>query len=878
MRWRSGGELRELFLSFFEGKGHRRYPSFSLIPDDPSILFTIAGMVPFKPYFLGEKVPEVSRATTCQKCVRTNDIENVGYTARHHTFFEMLGNFSFGDYFKREAASWAWEFLVDVVGFEPDRLWITIYKDDDEAFQIWNEVVGVPKERIVRLGEDSNFWKVGPVGPCGPCSELIYDQGPEFSCGKPDCAVGCDCDRYLEVWNLVFMQFNRKEDGSLEPLPKKNIDTGMGLERLTSVVQKVGSDFDTDLFKPIVDHVCSLAGVRYGYDRAQDVAVRVISDHIRSVCFMISDGIFPSNEGRGYVLRRILRRAVRFGKTLGIEEDFLAQLVPTVISTMGGAYPELVKHRAVTEQIVSIEESKFRRTMDQGASILAEEIRSVKVNGSDLLSGEVAFMLYDTFGFPLELTEEICRESGLKVDRRGFDLAMERQRERARAAASAKGFGKDLYVRLLEAHGETSFVGYDLLSTRGKVLALVKGGSPAESIAEGEEGEVLLDVTPFYAERGGQVGDRGELIWSSGRAEVLDTAMPLEGLHLHRVKVEKGVLSVGEAVEAKVSEEHRSPVRRHHTATHLLHRALEQVLGEHVRQAGSLVAPDHLRFDFTHFAPLSQEEIDKVEEIVNGKIVEDLPVLAIQTSRAEAERMGAKALFEEKYGDVVRVIKIGDFSAELCGGTHVRSTGEIGLFKVVKEEGVGSGLRRITAKCGMEALREFQRLSRTVDQVCELMSVDQGRVLDRVKQLLEDLKDRERELREAKRRWAFLVSEGFIAQRQIANGISVVSGVLREKVDEELLREVADHIRGKLFKAVVALASVFEGKVSMVIFADKEAVSSGVHAGRLASELAKMVGGGGGGRPDMGQAGGKMPERVEEALGALPVLIQGQVR
>ncbi|MFP4482479.1 MAG: alanine--tRNA ligase, partial [Thermovirgaceae bacterium] len=699
MEYRSGKQLRELFLSYFEQRGHRRFPSFSLVPDDPTILFTIAGMVPFKPYFLGQKTPEMSRAVTSQKCVRTNDIDNVGRTARHHTFFEMLGNFSFGDYFKAEAAPFAWEFLTEVIGLDPDRLYPTIYVDDDEAFEIWNRSVGVPKERIYRLGAEDNFWSVGPVGPCGPCSELIYDQGPAFSCGKPECDVGCECDRYLEIWNLVFMQYNRDEKGNMEPLPKQNIDTGMGLERLASVVQQVKGDFETDLFRPLVDRAAAVMGIRYGATPEGDMALRVISDHFRAMAFMIADGVLPSNEGRGYVLRRILRRAVRYGRMTGIDRPFLTELMPTLKDLMAEPYEELVESESLISQVLEQEERRFGRTLEQGTNLLEGELDSLERKKGRTLDGELAFELYDTYGFPFELTEEICAEKGISVDRKGFERAMERQRERARAHSKRQAApgASNLYEKLLEKSGSTEFVGYTSEETEAVVRAVFSNGEEASLLEEGQEGEVVLETTPFYAERGGQVGDTGRLAWEGGEALVSDTYPGAQELTVQKVKVLSGLLKAGSEVKAAVDGKRRRKIKAHHTATHILHEALIRVLGDHVKQAGSLVTPDFLRFDFTHVKPLSDEEIEAAEAVMFETVTDNTPLQVLRTSVDEAKKLGAKALFDEKYGEEVRVVRIPGYSAELCGGTHVDATGDIGMVKIVREEGIGSGLRRITA-------------------------------------------------------------------------------------------------------------------------------------------------------------------------------------
>lgn len=871
MQYRSGRELRESFLSFFEERGHHRYPSFSLIPEDPSIMFTIAGMVPFKPYFLGMKVPPVNRATTSQKCIRTNDIENVGRTARHHTFFEMLGNFSFGDYFKKEVIPWAWEFVTERVGLDPDRLTATIFLDDDEAFEIWHRVVGLPEERIVRMGEEDNFWAVGPVGPCGPCSEIIYDQGPSFSCGKPDCRVGCSCDRYLEIWNLVFMQYNRDEGGRLVPLPKQNIDTGMGLERLTSVVQGVRTDFETDLFLPLIRRACDLTGHVYGSNPRGDMAVRVISDHLRAISFMIADGILPSNEGRGYVLRRLLRRAVRWGRLLGIQRRFLSDLLPTVIEVMGSHYREIPERQNAVRQVIDFEEEKFGRTLEQGTALIETEIKNLSARKESILPGDLAFELYDTYGFPLELTEEICQDSGFTLDRRGFENAMEAQRERARSSSkmTTSSLSGNVYTELAKKFGAIPFEGYAATSIESKILALVREGEEVDELHAGEEGEVVLNRTPFYAEKGGQVGDTGLLSSDIVTAEVLDTVSPAAELPVLKVRVREGLLRNGAEVLAGVDVERRWDIRRHHTATHLLHEALTHVLGEHVRQAGSLVSADVLRFDFTHFSPVAPEELAQVERIVNEQVLRNVPLETLETGLDEAKSLGAKALFSEKYGNRVRVVRVPGFSTELCGGTHCDATGDIGLFRIVREEGIGSGLRRITAQAGRPAYLAQKAIQEAMDRARESLGVHEPeQVPVRVRQLLEELGAARREASEAK------LSALLSGAREMADSARPVEGfALVTKAFEgagmELLRQVADAVKGRLQGAVIVFASVEETKVSLMAMGDETSVGRGFHAGKLIGAIAPIVGGSGGGRPNLAQAGGKNPEKVREALEAV---------
>lgn len=856
MQYRTGSELRELFLRFFESKGSRRMASFSLIPDDPTLLFTIAGMVPFKLYYLGLRTPETTRVATSQKCVRTNDIDNVGRTARHHTFFEMLGNFSWGDYFKAEAIPWAWEFLTDWVGLDPNRLYATIYKDDEEAFHHWHDVVGLPEERIIRFGQDENFWFMGPTGPCGPCSEILYDQGPDFSCGSPACAPGCSCDRYLEIWNLVFTQYDRQEDGSLLPLPKTNIDTGMGLERLASVVQKVRTDFETDLFRPLIDGACSLAGINYGETPRGDMAVRVISDHLRAVAFMIADGILPSNEGRGYVLRRLLRRAVRYGRLIGLEEPFLLKLLPTLDDLMAAPYRELVDNRSTIEQVIDLEERKFGRTLDQGMNLLEAEIDVLRKEGGQILSGAVAFELYDTFGFPFELTEEVCLEASLSVDRSGFDGAMQAQRERARASSKVAqavvtgGVYDDLYQRL----GDTVFTGYVSVVEETKALALVRDGREVDEADAGQEVFLVLEKTPFYAEGGGQIGDQGRLEAPGFRIDVTDTVYGAGKLIVHSGVVAEGTVTKGASLKAVIDEERRWAIRRHHTATHLLHEALCRVLGDHVRQAGSIVRPEGLRFDFTHFEALTEEQIVEVEDIVNGQILRNVPLRITFTDMEKARAMGAKALFDEKYGDVVRVIQVPGYSTELCGGVHVDSTGDIGLFKITREEGIGSGLRRITAVTGMASLKRIQALFKGASALEELFQVELSEIVPKVAELQDEIKNLRKDLQGATLKASLADLDKYLTSRINVGPVSLLTAFFTD-LDVDLLRQVGDAMKSRVPSSLVLLASRSGNDLRLVAMADEKAVQQGAHAGKFIKEVAGRLGGSGGGRPNMAQAG-----------------------
>ncbi|MDD4159912.1 MAG: alanine--tRNA ligase [Synergistaceae bacterium] len=872
MQYRSGKELRELFLSYFEEKGCRRYHSFSLVPDDPTLLFTIAGMVPFKQYFLGLKTPEVKRATTSQKCVRTNDIENVGRTARHHTFFEMLGNFSFGDYFKPEIIPWAWEFLTERVGLEPERLYATIYLDDDEAHDIWRDKVGLPENRIIRLGEDDNFWAAGPVGPCGPCSEIIYDQGPEFSCGKPTCSVGCDCDRYLEIWNLVFMQYNRDEAGKLTPLPHKNIDTGMGLERLASVVQRVPNDFETDLFRIIIDKACELGGVKYGEDPKKNMAVKVISDHIRASAFMIADGILPTNDGGGYVLRRLIRRSARYGRLLGIDRPFLTELLPSVRESIGDEYSELVEQACAIEQILKTEEERFSKTLTQGSDLLESEIKQLKNDSISALPGDVAFVLYDTYGFPLELTEEMCEEEGITVDRDGFDKAMEDQRERARASSkqTSSVISKNAYTELEDRLGPSSFCGYDQTSVDSEVAAIISDGKEVDYIPEGANADIVLASTPFYAEKGGQVGDTGVITAENVIFQVEDTIYPVNDLIVHRGRLIKGSLKRNQRVTASIDTTRRKNIQRNHTATHLLHEALSRVLGQHVRQAGSIVTPTFLRFDFNHFAPLTTDQLREIESIVYEQVLANMPVNTSVMPIEEAKKTGAKALFDEKYGDEVRVLEIPGYSTELCGGTHVKATGEIGVVKIIREEGIGSGVRRINAITGQNALEAFQRFSYMSGNLMSMLGEDLESVLGRVEEILDEKKMLERKNRELKIKAAMSDIEESIRPSANANGVDLIIEKF-ENMNPDLLRQVGDRIKQKYPVAVILLAGIGEEKhVTLTCMASDEAVSKGIAADKFLKEMADLTGGRGGGRPTLAQ--GRAPDagRLSEAIAKAP--------
>ncbi|AKX94443.1 alanine--tRNA ligase [Moorella thermoacetica] len=880
----TGNELRERFLKFFASKGHTIVHSSSLVPaNDPTLLFTNAGMVQFKDVYLGLDRRPFTRATTAQKCVRAggkhNDLDTVGRTARHHTFFEMLGNFSFGDYFKREAITYAWEFLTRVLELPPERLWVTVYQEDDEAYQLWQEIAGIPAERIVRMGEKDNFWAMGDTGPCGPCSEIIYDRGPEHACSSTPCALGaCDCDRWLEIWNLVFMQYERDSNGNLSPLPRPSIDTGMGLERVASVLQGVDSNFDTDLIAPLIKAVEKITGRTYDPGEA-GFPFRVIADHARSCTFLIADGILPGNEGRSYVLRRILRRAARFGKALGIDEPFLYRLVDTVVAIMGGAYPEVAEQQEHIARVIEQEEIRFHETLNDGLKVLNGILERARQEGREVVSGLEAFTLYDTYGFPLDLTEEIAGEGGFKVDRDGFEKAMAAQRERARAAREdVKAYDFALaFAGALEDISGTAFTGYDQLEDKGTVLALFQEGARVTSLEANATGYVVLDRTPCYPEGGGQVGDRGELKWSGGQARVEDTRRLPDGKIVHQINVTAGTLVVGQEVEIAVDRERRQATARNHTVTHLLHRALKNILGEHVNQAGSLVTPERLRFDFTHFAPLTGEELRAVEAEVNQKILANLPVTTLETSYQEAKAMGATALFGEKYGERVRVVKIDAYSMELCGGTHLGSTSEAGSFRLVSESGIGAGVRRVEAVTGAAALEMALQDRQELATIAGLLKVPPDQAIQRVRHLLEQNKENERELAQLRNELASYTIDKLLDRVQEVAGVPVLPARV-QITDPEALREMAERLRSRLGSGVVILGSQHNGRVNFVAMVSKDLVQRGIHAGNLLREVARIASGGGGGRADMAQAGGKDPGKLDQALAYSLKVVAAQVR
>ncbi len=879
---KKSSEIRQTFLDFFKDKGHTVVESSSLVPiDDPTLLFTNAGMNQFKDVFLGMDRRSYSRAATAQKCVRAggkhNDLDTVGRTARHHTFFEMLGNFSFGDYFKRDAIAYAWEFLTQVAKLPREKLWITIYTDDDEADALWQEVAGVNPERIIRLGEKDNFWAMGDTGPCGPCSEIHYDRGPEYACKAEVCGIGqCDCDRYLEVWNLVFMQYNRDESGNMTPLPKPSIDTGMGLERLSSLLQGVDSNFDTDLFTPIIKYIEAMTGTKYDRGEA-GFPFRVIADHSRACTFLISDGVLPSNDGRGYVLRRILRRAVRFGRLLGIEEAFLYKNVDVVCELMQDAYPELMERKEFVKEVIKMEEQRFLVTINEGLKKVEDIIKTMKKEGRQVMSGAEAFMLYDTYGFPLDSAEDVAAENGVAVDRDGFNEQMNLQRERARLAnKGGEAYARELIISELLTQIEaqaTTFTGYDTLQDQSRLVALIKDG---ELVSAAQDGPIIAvtATTPFYAESGGQVADRGSITGRAGSMWVDDVQKV--GSWVIHVGNLKGTLTGGEDVALQVQQGPRLDTARHHTATHLLHKALQTVLGEHAQQKGSLVEPDRLRFDFSHLAALTEEELIRIEEMVNESIWQAYDVGATVKSLEEARALGAMALFGEKYGDTVRMVQVADYSLELCGGTHVKNTGQIGLFKILSEGSIGSGLRRIEAVAGRAALRYLQQIEQEIKQAASILKSSENEVSHRVEAVTRTLKEREREIDVLKAKIARSASEDLLSQ-SVKKGDSHILMAQLSGQEPDTLRQNAEMLKDKLGSAVVLLASANHDKVALVCFVSKDLVEKGLHAGKIVGEAARVTGGGGGGRPDMAQAGGREPDKIEAALEAARALVDNSL-
>ena len=876
---KTGDAIRESYLKFFEEKGHTRVASSSLIPkDDPTLLFTNAGMVQFKNAFLGLENRGYTRAASCQKCARAggkhNDLENVGVTARHHTFFEMLGNFSFGDYFKEEAIAWAWEYLIDVVKLPKEKLWVTIFTDDDEAFNIWHKKMKVPKDRIVRMGEKSNFWMMGETGPCGPCSEIIYDQGEGTGCGRPGCDINCDCDRHLEIWNNVFTQFDRDEQGKLNPLAKPSIDTGMGLERLTAVIQGVKSNYDTDLFAPIIRFVEKTSGKTYGKNADNDVSIRVIADHSRAVAFLIGDGIMPSNEGRGYVLRRILRRAARHGKMLGINKPFLHQGAQVVIDIMKGVYPDLVDRASYITKVVLNEEQRFMETLDAGLRILQEETAALKKAGKTVLPGALIFKLYDTFGFPTDLTADIVKKDGFTLDDKGFEAEMEQQRVRARGAW--KGSGEEAiaecYLKASSSGMLSDFCGYEgVLKAESKIKAIFVDGKQVDAVSEGQQADILLDTTPFYGESGGQAGDTGYLEGADFKFIVLDTKKPVDKFIVHKGLVQKGKIKIGDAALLIVDAEKRRAIQANHSGTHILQAALKAVLGDHIKQSGSQLTAERLRFDFTHFSKISDEEIQRVEDISNDMIRRNLEVQTEVCALEDALKTGATAVFDEKYGATVRIVKMGQMSMELCGGTHVQRTGEIGLLKIVHESAIAAGVRRIEAVTGKVALMHVQQAEEELKKAASLFKVSPLELADRADKLLKHTKELEKEIEALKGKLAAKDSGDMINQAREIGGVKVLA-VEVSIADVKTLRDFGDKLRDKIESGVILLGSKAGEKALLLCMVTKD-LAGKYHAGNIIKELAPIVGGSGGGRPDMAQAGGTKPENLGKIFPALEKLL-----
>lgn len=874
-------EIRSKFLNFFESKGHLVQPSYSLVPhNDKSLLLINAGMAPLKNYFSGTEIPPSKRMTTCQKCVRTGDIENVGVTARHATLFEMLGNFSFGDYFKEETLKWGWEFVTEHLNIPQDKIWVSVYLEDDEAFEIWEKEIGIPKERIVRLGKEDNFWEIG-TGACGPCSEIHFDRGEEYGCDNPDCKPGCDCDRYLEFWNHVFSQFNKDEEGNYNPLENKNIDTGMGLERIACIMQGVDTIFDVDTIKHILNAVEKMTNSNYGKEYKVDKSIRIITDHIRSVSFLVADGVLPSNEGRGYVLRRLLRRAARNGKLLGMKEPFLYKLVDEVIAVSGEAYPELVEKAEYIKKVIRIEEEKFNETIDKGSEILASYIEELKSNNEKTLSGENAFRLYDTYGFPVDLTKEILEEEHLEIDEEGFQAEMEKQRQTARDARGnmdSEAWKEDAIAKL-DKDIVTDFEGYETLSIESTVKGIAKENELVKSASVGDEVIIVLDKTAFYPEGGGQVGDKGLLVNKNEDVvvEVIDTKKGPNNTIKHICVVKSGMINVGDVVYTKVDKEVRLASARNHSATHILHKVLKEVLGEHVNQAGSLVTPERLRFDVTHFEAISKDELKVIEEKVNDMIFEALDITCENMSMTDASNKGATALFGEKYGDEVRVVSMGEYSIELCGGTHLTNTSQIGMFKILSEGGVAAGVRRIEAITGKEVYYFLNNKQNLINEVCTTVKAKEDNLVARVGYLLDETKSLAKELNEVKAKMSLQSADSILDSKVDINGVNIVTSKF-EDMDMDTLRNTADTLRDKLSSGVVVLANVAGGKINFVATATKDVVEKGVHAGNIVKEVAQIAGGKGGGRPNMAQAGAPDVNKVDEALNHAKDVLKSQVK
>lgn len=865
-------EIREKYLSFFESKDCLRLDSFSLVPkNDASLLLINSGMAPMKKWFTGAEVPPRKRVTTCQKCIRTPDIECVGKTARHGTFFEMLGNFSFGDYFKHEAINWAWEFLTKVMEIPEEVLWITVYEEDDEARDIWVNEVGVNPERVVKLGKSDNFWEHG-TGPCGPCSEIHVDRGIEYGCGKPDCKLGCDCDRFMEVWNLVFTQFDKDEDGNYNRLANPNIDTGMGLERLACIIQGVDNLFEVDTVQNTMKHICRIAGVEYKKDEKADISLRVITDHIRSTVMMVSDGVIPSNEGRGYVLRRLLRRAARHGRLLDIKGEFLYNVADTVIDESKQGYPELDEKREYIKKVIRIEEEKFSKTIEGGLAILNTYIEETKAKGKDTLDGKDAFKLNDTYGFPIDLTVEICEEQGLSVDRDGFDKELKNQKDTARANRKDGSSWDDDSAVNIKAEA-TEFVGYDSLTAESEIIGIVCDNNQVEAIGSGDEGILVVKKSPFYAEMGGQAGDIGEICTKGGKAKVLDTKKNGDGVYFHIIKVEEGSISAGDMATLSVCRANRMAICRNHSTTHLLHKALKEVLGSHVAQAGSEVTAKRLRFDFSHFEAMTADEIKTVETKVNQAILEAMPIVVQELAIDEAKKLGATAQFGEKYGAVVRVVSMGDYSVEFCGGTHLTNTAQAGLFKIVSESGVAAGVRRIEAVTGFGVLEVLNDAKGTVAKIAETIKSGVHDVEIKAQGLVDENRNLKRELESLKSKMANNSISELVDNAVEVKGIKVIAHRLADGLDMNSLRAAGDNLKQKMDCAVIVLASATDEKVNIISMATAEAVKRGAHAGNIIREVAKTCGGGGGGKPDSAQAGGKDASKIQEALALVKDLI-----
>lgn len=861
-------EIRKKYLDFFQEKGHLKMNSFSLVPqNDKSLLLINSGMAPLKPFFTGQQIPPNKRVTTYQKCIRTGDIENVGKTARHGTFFEMLGNFSFGDYFKEEAIPWAWEFFIKVLQLPEDRLYVSVYQDDDEAFEIWNKKVGIPEKKIVRLGKEDNFWEHG-TGPCGPCSEIYFDKGEQYGCDNPNCYVGCDCDRYMEIWNLVFTQFNREEDGTYSNLANPNIDTGMGLERIATVMQGVNSIFDVDTIKAIRDKVCELSNTKYGEDKKKDISIRVITDHIRSVTFMTADGVLPSNEGRGYVLRRLLRRAARHGKILGINDLFLTDLSKIVIETSKDAYPELEEKKHYINKILTVEEERFYATIDTGMELLKQKISQLKSSNTKKLKGEDAFKLYDTYGFPFDLMKEILEEENMTIDEESFLKEMENQKNKARSAREEDTYmgAEETIFHKLDPAMKSEFLGYDNNNLKdSKVLAIVCEENIVDTAKEGDKIVIVVDKTPFYAEMGGQVGDKGTIQNDNVLIEISDCTNFGGNKILHHGIVKKGQVRVNDSVILKIDEDERLSIARNHTATHILHKALKEILGNHIEQAGSLVSKNRLRFDFTHFEALTKEDLSKIEKAVNSHILKGLDVCIKETDIETAKREGATALFGEKYGDIVRVINIGGYSIELCGGTHLKNSAQIGSFKIVSESGVAAGVRRIEAVTGFGALDFYEERENTILNICENLKANPKNVVAKSLSITEENRKLLKEIESLKSKLSSGLLDEILNQKETINGIDILLTKV-SNMDMDTLRNMGDKIKEKLSDYAILLASDNDGKVNFIAMCSDSVIKANIKAGDIVKTAATICGGGGGGRPNMAQAGGKDPSKIDEAI------------